>query len=258
MLWKYSWHWESPEESSWCRHHSSRRCPSPPSEAFSSSARARLKDVNCQTTGILKSCGWKHEKKKTHTHTVLVSRIWYIPNSIRTTRPPRKMYMNILQENTHGLTHAFRTMQEVVRLCLSWCPPGRDVHCPEGCAHDPADEEEAHTVCTMTTHVQHLSRTTNLMQPACNDLGYTNHICFVWLIHWCLFLTCVPEKHFNSSLYPFHTSVDRLLHLLWSSGEAWRELPAALCEMTTCNLTVKAHVSPSSPSSGSVMVTVWL
>lgn len=48
---------------------------------------------------LKKTCGWKHEKK-TQSHTVLVSKTWYIPNSIRTTRPPRKMYMNILQRNS--------------------------------------------------------------------------------------------------------------------------------------------------------------
>lgn len=41
---------------------------------------------------------------------------------------------------------------------------------PRGCAHDPADEEEAQAVRTMTANVQRLSRTTDLMQPACNDL----------------------------------------------------------------------------------------
>lgn len=47
---------------------------------------------------------WMKAGKK-RTHTVLVSRTWYIPNSMRTTRPPRKMYKNILQRDRSRLNH---------------------------------------------------------------------------------------------------------------------------------------------------------
>lgn len=52
-MWTYSWRWESPEGSSWCQHHSSRRCLSPLSEGSSSSVGTQWKDFYCQTPAIL-------------------------------------------------------------------------------------------------------------------------------------------------------------------------------------------------------------
>lgn len=51
-------------------------------------------------------------------HTVLVSRTWYIPNSIRSTRPPRKMYMNILQSERQYLNYYSTKMYLGWRWCV--------------------------------------------------------------------------------------------------------------------------------------------
>lgn len=54
----------------------------------------------------------------------------------------------------------------------------------------------------------------------------------------------------------FHTSVDRLLHVLWLSGEAWRELPEALCEMATCSL--HSEICKREGSRFSIQSLFWL
>lgn len=199
MWWTYSWRWESPEESSWCQRHSSRRCPSPLSEGFSSSARVRSKDFNCQTPWIL----WK--KREKNPHTVLVSRTWYIPNSIRSTRPPRKMYMNILQRDRHDLNqpHCSR---------LSWCPPGKRHPQPR----------------MLPPRTQLMKR-----KAACGLQVFNLPVMMKGEEQHLFCLTGEePEEQPDSSLFPFHTSLYRLLHVPKSSGEA-RITPRTACSLLT-------------------------
>lgn len=253
--WTYSWRWESPEESSWCQRHSSRRCLSPPSEGSSSSVGPQWKDFYCQTPAILKTGCWKRTK---NTHRPCLQDLVH---------PEQHQSHQATQEDVHehptekqilfkslNYPWALRTMQQLERSRVSWCPP--------------------RPLQTSVTHVGRCRGTLSMLQlQPCNIQVERLNPCnrpavilggkatfagvFFWNLHQRNNSTTLCA-HFTPLFTGSYMSCDPL----GRPDSRW-ELPEALWEITTPNLDglickKKAYVSPSSPSSGSVIVTVWL
>lgn len=159
MLWMYSWHWESPEESSWCQRHSSRRCLSPLSEGFASSAWSTWQDFGCQTPGILKKKHVGENMKK--------PQITHRPCLQDLVHPKQHQNHQATQEDVHEHPtekqlfkslkyHWDYTCIQDHATAEAYVSPGvLLVHCPDLCPHRSYEQRQKKPIYGTTANVQH-------------------------------------------------------------------------------------------------------
>lgn len=164
------------------------------------------------------------------------------------------MYMNILEKQilfkSLKYTWALRTMQQ--QLWVSWCPP-RPLQ--TSVTHIGRCRGSLSMLQLQTSNIQ-VERLNRCNRPAM-ILG--GKAAFAGVFFWNQRNnSTTPCAHFTPLFTGSYMRCDPL-----GRPDSWWELPEALWEITTRNLDgliceKKAYVSPSSPSSGSVIVTVWL
>lgn len=151
-------------------------------------------------------------------------------------------------------TWALRTMQQLERLWVSWCPP-RPLQTSVPMTHIIRCRGSLSMLQTCNIQAERMNRCN---RPAMILGGKATFAgVFFWNLHQRNNSTALCA-HFTPLFTGSYMCCDPL-----GRPDSWWELPEALWEITTCNLDglickKKAYVSPSSPSSGSVIVTVWL